>query len=266
MFYEKQPKQQQEDYKEMLSIIGSLSNLFADSSTPMLYYRAHENAFCKYFEADNLGREDCSADASKDKMGIGLKTWTGRDDQKVAEFGRLRPAYEYLTGMDLVKEIAKYRNERIRVTKKMHGLTDMCYHVVKRKENEMQIYECSFDYIDIDNIVLDEKRGNANNTYFSDGKHVYHFSMSKNTLFMIFDDMKLMDSFGVNILEDPFTVLKNMKDHVKSGVSVNVNKPRLCLRLYAVNRDGTKYVPEKSGLNQWNASGRVRDPNEIYIP
>ena len=80
MFYEKQPKQQQEDYKEMLSIIGSLSNLFADSSTPMLYYRAHENAFCKYFEADNLGREDCSADASKDKMGIGLKTWTGRDD------------------------------------------------------------------------------------------------------------------------------------------------------------------------------------------
>lgn len=33
-----------------------------------------------------------------------------------------------------------------------------------------------------------------------------------------------------------------------------------------MNRDGTKYVPEKSGLNQWNASGRVRDPNEIYIP
>lgn len=266
MFYDKQPKQQQEDYKEMLSIIGSLSNLFADSSTPMLYYRAHENVFCKYFEADNLGREDCSADASKDRIGIGLKTWTGRDDQKVAEFGRLRPAYEHLTGMDLVKEIAKYRNERIRITKKMHGLTDMCYHIVKRTENEMQIYECSFDYIDIDNIVLDEKRGNANNTYFSDGKHVYHFSMSKNTLFMIFDDMELMDSFGVNILEDPFTVLKNMKDHVNSGISVNVNKPRLCLRLYAVNRDGTKYVPEKSGLNQWNASGRVRDPNEIYIP
>jgi len=25
-------------------------------------------------------------------------------------------------------------------------------------------------------------------------------------------------------------------------------------------------VPEKSGLNQWNASGRPRDINEIYIP
>lgn len=27
-----------------------------------------------------------------------------------------------------------------------------------------------------------------------------------------------------------------------------------------------KEVPEKSGLNQWNARGRTRDPNEVYIP
>ena len=62
MFYENQPVEQRENYKSMLALIGSLSNLFADSETPMLYYRAHENAFCKYFEADNLSREDCSAD------------------------------------------------------------------------------------------------------------------------------------------------------------------------------------------------------------
>jgi hypothetical protein len=31
-------------------------------------------------------------------------------------------------------------------------------------------------------------------------------------------------------------------------------------------RGGVKHVPEKSGLNQWNAAGRPRDPNEIYIP
>lgn len=29
---------------------------------------------------------------------------------------------------------------------------------------------------------------------------------------------------------------------------------------------GVKNVPEKSGLNQWHASGRPRNPNEIYIP
>lgn len=96
MFYENQPVEQQEAYKEMLRIVGSLSNIFSDSDRPMIYYRAHENIFCKYFEADNLSREDCSADAAKDAVGIGLKTWVGRDDQKVAEFGELRPTYETL--------------------------------------------------------------------------------------------------------------------------------------------------------------------------
>lgn len=108
MFYDKQPKEQQDNYKAMLALIGSLSNLFADSDKLMLYYRAHENVFCKYFEADNLSREDCSADAAKGPIGIGLKTWVGRDDQKVAEFGRLRPKYEDLRGINLVRIIASY--------------------------------------------------------------------------------------------------------------------------------------------------------------
>lgn len=62
----------------------------------------------------------------------------------------------------------------------------------------MKIYEIAFDPINIDGIVIDETRGNANNTYFTDGNHTYHFSTSKNTLYMIFDDMVLMDSFEVN--------------------------------------------------------------------
>ena len=44
------------------------------------------------------------------------------------------------------------------------------------------------------------------------------------------------------------------------------SKSQLCLRLYSTKADGTKYVPQKSGLNQWNARGRKRDPDEIYIP
>lgn len=268
MFYEKQSIKQQEEYKAMLALVGSLSNLFADSETPMLYYRAHENVFCKYFDAENLSREDCSADAAKEMIGIGLKTWVGRDDQKVAEFGKLRPTYENLNGMELVKKIAEYRNERIRVTKKLHGLEEMIYHIVKRVPQGMQIYESTFDYIDIDNIKLDEKRGNANNTYFSDGKHTYHFSMSKNTLFMIFDDMQLLDSFSVDILDDPFEALKELDGLIKNMQykynTINL-KNQLCLKLYAVKSDGTKYVPERSGLNQWNANGRKRDVDELYI-
>ena len=70
MFYEKQPKQQQEDYKKMLMIIGNLTLLFSESDCPYLPYRAHENIFCKYLQAENLARSDCSADAKKGKIGV----------------------------------------------------------------------------------------------------------------------------------------------------------------------------------------------------
>ncbi len=283
MFYEKQSLEQQNNYKKMLSLIGALSNLFSKASEPLLYYRAHENIFCKVFEAKNLSREDCSVDAQKNAVGIGLKTWVGQDDQKIAEFGRLKPQYEHLTGIELIKKIASYRNARIKTTMNAHGLTEMIYHIVKRIPHAMNIYEIAFDPINIDNIVIDEPRGKKNNTYFTDGKHQYHFSTSKNTLYMIFNDMALMDSFDVNILEDPYEILKCLPLHQQNDYIENTStkKEQICLRLYSTKTDGTKFVAERSGLNQWNGirtSNRTRrdgtivhtetqrDKNELYIP
>lgn len=287
MFYDRQPLSNREAYKDMLRIMGQLSKLFSESDCPYLAYRAHENIFCKYLGTDNLARSDCSADAKKDGIGIGLKTWMGNDDQKVAEFGKLKKHYEGLTGMELVKTIAEYRNERIRVTKKLHGIREMVYHVVKRIPNMMQILECAFDDIDIEAIQIIPHRGNENNTYFTDGKHTYHFSVSKNTLYMIFDGMELLDSFEVRIMDDPYLLLVSLTeqavtgrqshDYVSSGhmiqsfhgqePEIQVSNPTLCLPLYSRRGTGKeKFVAEKSDLNQWNASGRLRDANELYIP
>ena len=282
MFYELQPQAQKDNCKKMLSIVGALTQLFSESDCPYLAYRAHENIFCKYFEADNLARMDCSADAKKNRIGIGLKTWTGQDDQKVAEFGKLRETFAGLSGLDLVKKIAEYRNERIRVTKNLNGIDEMIYHVVKRVPGAMQILECAFDYIDIDRISLIRNRGNVNNTYFTDGRHTYHFSTSKNTLYMIFEDMELLDNFNVEIMDDPYTCLMNLMPGVsvesvfeKATPKASVPKEnQICLRLYSTKPNGTKYVAEKSGLNQWNGARFVRrtgeykprDPNELYIP
>lgn len=285
MFYDKQPKKNREEYKRMLTIVGELSRLFSESECPYLSYRAHENIFCKYLEAENIARSDCSADAKKEGVGVGLKTWMGSDDQKVAEFGKLKKSYAHLTGLDLVKIISEYRNERIRVTMNLHGLKEMIYHVVKRVPNAMQILECAFDPIDIANISLIKGKGNGNNTYFTDGKHTYHFSTSKNTLYMLFDDLELLDTFAVNIEEDPFILLMDFfeETHKKEYSEVltynagekdvskytttrkTIEKERLCLPLYSVSKKG-KFVAEKSGLNQWNAGGRERNENEIYIP
>lgn len=274
MFYELQPQIQRDNYKKMLSIVGSLTQLFSESDCPYLAYRAHENIFCKYFEAENLARLDCSADAKKNRIGIGLKTWTGQDDQKVAEFGKLRETFADLTGLDLVKKIAEYRNERIRVTKNLNGIDEMIYHVIKRVPDAMQVLECAFDYIDIDHISLITDRGNVNNTYFTDGHHTYHFSTSKNTLYMIFEDMELLDNFNVEIMDDPYTCLMNLMPGVSAETVAEqvIQQPvapkenQVCLRLYSTKSDGTKFVAEKSGLNQWNAGGRKRHPDEVYIP
>ncbi len=277
MFYELQPQYQKNNYKKMLSIIGNLTELFSESDCPYLPYRAHENIFCKYFEAENLARMDCSADAKKDRIGIGLKTWMGQDDQKVAEFGRLRETFAGLSGIDLVRKIAEYRNERIRVTKNLHGIDTMIYHIVKRVPRAMQILEHSFEYINVDNLSLIPNRGNVNNTYFTDGRHTYHFSISKNTLYMIFENMHLLDTFEVEIMDDPYGFLMNlmhgeieaeqedrMPEIVQCGDMQQL--PQICLRLYSTKSDRTKFVAEKSGLNQWNAGGRRRNPNEVYIP
>lgn len=270
MFYENQPTYQQENYKKMLSIIGNLTLLFSQNKSPYLPYRAHENIFCKYFETDNLARFDCSADAKKSSIGIGLKTWIGNDDQKVAEFGKLRESYKELIGLDLVRKISEFRNERIRITKNLHGINEMIYHIVKRIPNTMQILECAFDYIDINNISIIKERGNTNNTYFKDGKHTYHFSTSKNTLYMLFNDCVILEEFDVEIIADPYNYLLslanlNKMSTIKSNHASNYDNI-LCLRLYSTNSIRGKFVPERSGLNQWNAGGRKRNPNEIYIP
>lgn len=277
MFYDRQPEENKNNYKNMLKIVGSLSRIYSESNEPYLYYRCHENIFCKYFEAENLSREDCSADAKKGNVGIGLKTWIGADNQKVAEFNRLRATYQGLPQLDMIKRVSEYRNERIRVTKNLHGINEMIYHIVKRIPNIMQIYECSFDPIDIDNITILEDRTNANNIYFTDNNHIYHFNISKSTLYMLFENMNLLDSFEIDILNDPYSYLEGLFDN-NTEVLANVanvmvpavetnNEESICLRLYTIDRTtGEKKVQERSGLNQWNASGRVRDPNEIYIP
>lgn len=290
MYYDKMNEENKKSYKNMLKIVGSLSRLFSDSENPFLYYRAHENIFSKYFNINNNARSDDSADAYdiQLKVGIGLKTWVGRDTQKVAEFGRLRPEYEHLRGIDLVRKISEYRNKRIKTTMNAHGLNSMVYHIVKRENHSMMIYEHSFDFINIDNITIDPKRGNKNSTYFSDGNHTYNFSLSKNTLYMIFDDMELLDEFNVKIEDDPYELLSNLFSGKEGNFGSLIGeefdkKEQLCLRLYSTKKDGSKFIPEKSGLNQWNGfrnsykndkdtgkrilyKSTPRNRNEVYIP
>lgn len=75
MFFNNQNEIQRKEYEKFLKIAGCLSQLFSDSNIPYLYYRLAERVFCRAFVAEDLSRGDVSADAKKDRLGIGLKTF-----------------------------------------------------------------------------------------------------------------------------------------------------------------------------------------------
>ena len=203
-FFLEQNEASRKLYIDLLEVTAALSNMFADSKNPFLYYRAMENIFCKSFQADNLSRSDVSVDASKNGLGIGLKTFlqnNGNSFQKVAEFNKDSYLFKGLEGIGLIKKVAFMRNERIKSTMRICNLSDMIYHLITRSENYMAIFEEHMDLIDIENISITA----INNTtiHFTDGLHDYNFSLSKSTLLKRFDttDKNKLYGFNVEILE-----------------------------------------------------------------
>lgn len=276
-FFETLKKEEKEEYLKFLGIMGSLSRFFSENLSPYLDSRICENLFCKCLHAENLAREDCTADAKKGDVGIGIKTWMGGNLQKIAEFIKARPQYSGLKGLDKAKKIAQLRNERIDVTMRAHGLKSMIYHVTFREPGKIRVLECPLERINVDKIKITSDTGAT--LSFTDGVNNYSFNNSKSVLMEHFDKLIEKASIDVNIIADPYPIIESLLSSsggstpiakaVSIAFAVNESKnPFIYLRLYTYKNKKTyeKYVPERSGLNQWNALGRKRDPNEIYIP
>lgn len=265
-------------YKGDLKSVASISNLFSDSDTPLIYYRATENIYCECFKATNVSRHDSTADAILGDYGIGVKTFIrGARFQKIAEFDKQRRFYNSLTGIDLVREIARLRNERIETTKRTYQIHNLIYHCVVRSEGHIDVYEELMHEIDINNIriVSDE----PTKIKFQDGIETYEFYLSKSTLFKLFDLHDPMISMDVEILENPMDMLRRLSlafrlqgydREMHYSVSPNGTTERLIIPLYSIRRRGRpdeeRFVALRSGLNQWHARGRPRNANEVYIP
>ena len=264
MFFQTQKPQSKKEYEYFLKIVGCLSNLFSESDIPYLYYRVAEKVFCRVFEAEDLSRSDVSADAKKDALGIGLKTFLANNNktfQKVAEFNNDRKIYENLSPKNLIRKVSELRNARIEFTKNAHALENLIYHCIIRDKGKFLIFEEPMDKVDITNIKnIKERKGSI---AFDDGKHDYSFLVSKSTLTKRFNTKPIVYEFNVDILEDPLLELKKLLEktdlHFEKESKI---KQTIYLPLYGRNQ----IVFEKSGLNQWNAGGRDRHTNEVYIP
>jgi hypothetical protein len=273
MYFNGLPDNERQQYESRLKLIGQFSNLFSSSKTPYLYYRVAEKIYCDCFNADDLSRGDVSSDAvlnvSGKKVGIGLKTFifnNGRTFQKIAEFNRQRDEYRNLAPLAMVKKVSQLRNNRIIFTKNTYELDQAIYHCILRDNGQFSVFEEPMILINISAIKL--LPSNTNSLNFSDGLHEYNFNISKSTLLKRFITDKILYSFPVSILASPFYFLgKNRETGIYSMVSETNHKDSdlidtLYLPLYGRNN----VVGQRSGLNQWNATGRVRDFNEVYIP
>jgi hypothetical protein len=257
------------NYLKLLSAVSKLSGLFSESAIPFINYRVAENIFCRSFEADNLSRSDTAFDANYKTIGVGLKTFTSpsnRSREQVAEFNQLSSELRKHENIELALKLAEYRNERIELAKRLYDIDKSIYHIVARKENELNLFETDYNKIDLENIKI-EKETKAS-ILFHDGINQYSYNYSKSTLFRLFETPDNAFKFPVDIIEDPYSLLlelfekkefKLAKDRLIKGVNYVI------LPLYGI-KDKRKFVFEKSGLNQWNAGGRKRNINEIYIP
>lgn len=264
MFLKSQPEKFREEYKKFLRIAGGLSNLFSDSPVPYLYYRVAEKVFCRAFEAEDLSRSDVSVDARKENLGIGLKTFgygNGRTFQKVAEFNRDQSIYRGLDPEKLIRKIADLRNARIEFTKNVYKLNSVMYHCVMRNKGKFSIFEEPMEKIDIENIGKIKKKDNS--IAFSDDRSEYSFLLSKSTLAKRFEASEAVFELDVKIMKDPLEELRKL---FEQGGLLFERERRILQTVFLPLYGRNKTVFPQSGLNQWNANGRKRHSDEVYIP
>ena len=265
----KQDKSQNLHYAKNLEIIASLSRLFSDSPTPFLHYRVMENVFCKCFNAQNLARSDTAYDAKIGTLGVGLKTFICTKNysiEKIAEFNKDSNSLKNLSDKrDFAQKLASLRNGRIQLANDIYGIENAAYHIIARSENRLIFFESDYEKIDISNLQnIQNSRASLN---FSDGKNEYVFNHSKSVLQRKFYLPQHFSSVEIKIVENPFELLLSLQ---KILPSTEFSAPKadgdfVVLPLFSL-RGGVKKVPEKSGLNQWNAGGRKRNLDEVYIP
>lgn len=264
--------QRNDKYFEMLGLMAQLSRLFSENEVPYLDYRLAENLFCRYYDADNDARSCTAYDARIGQVGIGIKTFILKSNnqsvEKIAEFNRLKPQLNGFEGIDLARKLGIFRNERMEFANRQYNVNETQYHIVGRQEGVLKIFNTPYETVDINNIQLESD--DETSVKFHDGKNWYTFNKSKSVLMKLFQLPASYKEIPVQILEEPLAMLEDF--FTQQSTSLQLARRRIkgydyvILPLYSQSRREGKYVPEKSGLNQFNAGGRRRDENELYIP
>jgi hypothetical protein len=232
-----------------------------------------------------------SFDAIYDQTaGVGVKTFTASGRavatfEKVAEFTRLGITLSSLAPDELVHEVSRLRNLRIQSDSEQYAidLNRSFYHCLIRTPGSVFVHEEPYGLVNVRQIVL--LRSSANSINFTDGQNDYRFSRSKSVLMKKFKlnagknspsmSANVAEGIWERILEPSFEVREistkskqlSQEHHAAPKTSAfDENLEFVILPLYSTSSQRGKYIPERSGINQWNANGRKRKFGEAYIP
>ena len=275
------------NYETLLKSISLISGLFSENSAPYIDSRFVEKMFALTTGATDLGRKDCSFDMKiGPDIGVGVKTFLGgigsHKSEKIAEFTSLSRRHEFDTEdkLELAKLVSNYRNIRVQSDALENGidLKSSFYHCLIRFPKAAIVHEEPYQLIDISEIKIVNRNG-TENIFFSDGTSLYSFSRAKNVLFKRFDYDKQKNRISLNIDPNPFDLLFKLSDNqTNSPPSIAVEldiagtNPMLHLKkgidfvILPLYSPKSRTVHLRSGINQWNAGGRMRKYGEAYIP
>jgi hypothetical protein len=223
--------------------------------------------------------------------------------EKVAEFTTLARLHRYnsLGREELVSTVSHARNFRVMSDANELGLEmeKSFYHCLIRFPGGAIVHEEPYGLIDENNLRPTDAHGNlvsswgldGSGIYFTDGVSEYSYSTSKSVLFKKFNFNRGKGFIPLEIRSDPMAFLAEIApsdrpsskradtkifSHPSRSKKV-FDDPQIVdedfgikgidyvvLPLYS-SINGESVVPERSGINQWNAAGRQRKFGESYI-
>lgn len=288
-----------EKYESLLKAVASMSGLYSDNSKALIHPRFVEKLYVHCSGALDLSRRDMSYDALLGAdIGVGVKTFVSENvaigkSEKVAEFTKNASLGDF-QGLDhygLAKKSSELRNSRITSDANEYAIDidKSIYHCLVRTDGYALIHEEPYQLVNFENIIPIDSRGNemqefsndgSGHSYFSDGLSKYRYDVAKNVLYKkfelgtytnssqiplfiydnIFEKILLWTNLGYSAPEGELE--KIIQQPLISGIRTDF----VILPLYSTQNKRVRIVPEKSGINQWNAGGRERKFGEAYIP
>jgi hypothetical protein len=123
MFYKNQSDKNKLMYKRFLNAAAYIGHLNSPSSKkPLIDSRITEEIFCRSFQAIDLGRKDIAIDAHKPNDGIGIKTFIGGAQQKIAQFKSVKKYPLPTEPLQIARTISDYQRADRRLIRALHWI------------------------------------------------------------------------------------------------------------------------------------------------